>query len=95
MKKLFEKIIKAMRPKEGSYNYSINELDVFVKNSGIVVGGVCRNEHGSRYSNNDVQFLSAAFLPNKVWNKLFELKGHYLTITEGEVTDHGFAGAIS
>ena len=69
--KLFAQLLRAMNHVDSSNNYEINRLDVEVKTNGIIIEGVCVNEYGGAYSNNDRQFISKAELPNFAARKLY------------------------
>lgn len=69
--KLFAQLLRAMSHVDGSNNYEINRLDVEIKTDGIIIEGVCVNEYGGAYSNNDRQFIPKAKLPNFAVRKLY------------------------
>lgn len=69
--KLFTQLLRAMRHVNGSNNYEINRLDVEVKMNDIIIEGVCVNQYGTPYSNNDRQFVPKTELPNFAARKLY------------------------
>ena len=48
-------LYSVIAPKKKRNNWDCNELDVTLNEDCITVTGVCRNEYGGRYSNEDTQ----------------------------------------
>lgn len=71
-KYLFNAIAKAMK----NFTREADMLEVCVRDKGIIaVSAFC---NGDIYYNEDRQYISAANLPNRAWNKLHSEKGNKL-----------------
>lgn len=79
MDKYFNEIINKMQYMELQNNYDVNELDVTLNESSITVTGVCRNEYGGRYSNEDTQDIYYDELTKECVDYLFSLSDKYET----------------
>ena len=58
---------------QGGNNYQINELHVQVFADGAEITGVCRNEYGTPWSNDDTTFVPFVEMPNFAARKLLGL----------------------
>lgn len=58
---------------QGGDNLQVNELHVQVFADGVEITGVCRNEFGTPWSNNDTTFVPFVELPNFAARKLLGL----------------------
>lgn len=58
---------------QGGNNYQVNELHVQVFADGAEITGVCRNEYGTPWSNNDTTFVPFTEMPNFAARKLMGL----------------------
>lgn len=72
-------IFNAMQYMELQNNYEVNELDVTLNENSITVTGVCRNEYGGRYSNEDTQDIDYTELTQECVDYLFSLSDKYET----------------
>lgn len=79
MNKYFNEIINKMQYIELQNNYEVNELDVTLNESSITVTGVCINEYGGRYSNEDTQDIYYDELTKECVDYLFSLSDKYET----------------
>lgn len=79
MDKYFNEIINKMWYIESQNNYEVNELDVTLNENSITVTGVCRNEYGGRYSNEDTQDIDYDELTQECVDYLFSLSDKYET----------------
>lgn len=72
-KYLFNAIAKVMKP----FTLEADVLEVCVRDKGIVVVSAFYDD-GNIYYNEDRQYINAANLPNRAWNKLHSEKGNKL-----------------
>ena len=79
MKNFALEIFNTMRFHESQNNNEVNELDITLNESSITVSGVCRNEYGGRYSNEDTQDINYDDLSNECVDYLFSLSDKYET----------------
>ena len=79
MKNFALEICNTMRFHESQNNNEVNELDITLNASSITVSGVCRNEYGGRYSNEDTQDINYDDLSNECVDYLFSLSDKYET----------------
>lgn len=79
MDKFVNEIVSLMVQVENQNNYDCNELDVLLHEDCITVTGVCRNEYGGRYSNEDTQDIYYDDLTQECVDYLFSLSDRYET----------------
>lgn len=68
--KLFRQLVTLP---QGGNNYERNELHVQIFKDGAEITGVCRNEYGTPYSNDDATFVRFVDMPNFAARKLMGL----------------------
>ena len=68
--KLFRQLVTLP---QGGNNYEINELHAQIFADGAEITGVCRNEYGTPYSNDDATFVRFVDMPNFAARKLMGL----------------------
>lgn len=69
--KLFGQITSLMSHIDGSNNYEATHVYAWVEEAGLVVETVCINEYGSKWGNNDEQFIPKEELPFFTIKKLY------------------------
>jgi hypothetical protein len=79
MNKFAIEIINKMEYIETQNNWNCNELDVTLNEDCITVTGVCRNEYGGRYSNEDTQDIYYNDLSQECVDYLLSLSDKYET----------------
>ena len=91
-KKSIFQAVRGLMTRQGR-NLSVNEVDVYVSGNRIVAQGVCHNDCGGRYSNEDTETIPAVRIPNWLWRKFYDMKGKYFSIDESDnITVYGNAG---
>lgn len=79
MDKFVIEIINKMEYQELQNNWDCNELDVTLNEDCITVTGVCSNEYGGRYSNEDTQDIYYNELTQECIDYLLSLSDKYET----------------